>query len=191
VPALPDELPGSTYQSGFESGHPRSKIGLTQSLFADITQRWFFESEGAILRSYLKSWPSVSQLQIPSLCPGDLVRRNPLKKSEWENGLWVTHAALVLGAVSITVGIAKPVFYQLNVFSFLAFAVILLSTAGIAMSLWRIERRSRRLRAPMFWFALVANLILLVAVSFLYLRSLSLAPMQKTDSQIPASPESL
>lgn len=119
------------------------------------------------------------------------MRRNPFKKSEWESGLWVTHAALALGAVSITVGIAKPVFYQLNVFSFLAFAVILLSTAGIAMSLWRIERRSRRLRAPMFWFSLVANLIVLVAVSFLYLRSLSLAPMQKADSQIPASPESL
>jgi hypothetical protein len=111
------------------------------------------------------------------------------KKSEWRHGIWVTHIALMLGALAITIGLADSSFSQLNVFSFLAFAIVLLSTVGIVLALWRIERRSIRLRSLLFWYCLLVNLGLLVALTVLYLRIQSSPTMHKADFEAPAGPD--
>jgi hypothetical protein len=103
----------------------------------------------------------------------------------------MTHAALLLGALAIVIALASPGFSQLNVFNFLAFVVGVLSVSGIGITLWRIELRSRRLLAPLFWYCLISNLLLLIAMCVLLLHTQSLPAASKSDVPIPATPNDI
>lgn len=103
------------------------------------------------------------------------------------NGVWITHIALLFGALAIIIGLANSTVSQLNVFGFLAFAVVILSVVGIVVGLWRIERRSIRLRSPLFWYCMLVNVGLLVAMCGLYLR-IQVAPATPKVEIAPLAP---
>ena len=107
------------------------------------------------------------------------------KKSQWRNGIWVTRVALVFGVVAVGVGIANSSLLQNKVFGFLAIAAMVLSALGILLTLWQIERRSRRLRDPIFWLSLLLNLVIIVVVYQIYRHGMSRPPLQEGKPILP------
>jgi hypothetical protein len=100
------------------------------------------------------------------------VNSTRLKKSNWRNGIWVTRVAAVFGLAAICVGMTDPRLFHIKALALLAMGAIALSIAGIGISLYQLDMRSRRLRMPVFWLSLAANLILIAAVGFLYARGM-------------------
>ena len=96
----------------------------------------------------------------------------------------MTVVAAALGVVAIGVGIAKPDLFQIKVMGLVAIGALALSACAIVLSVWQVERRSRRLRQPIFWLSLLLNLIILAAVGFLYRRGIGLPSLQH-DHQAP------
>jgi hypothetical protein len=102
---------------------------------------------------------------------GPTVRKSRSRKSPWQNAIWITRAAIVLGVIAVGVEIESPGLFQTSkVIGFLAIATMSLSVCAISMSFWKIQRHSHRWRQPIFWFSLLLNLVIIGAVGLFYLR---------------------
>ena len=96
--------------------------------------------------------------------------------------------AVILGVAAVGVGIKNPLLFQLKSVGFMAVAAMALSAYAIGVSLWKVERRSRRLRRPIFWISILVNLVLILAVGFFYARGTSLRPDYR-NTLTPAAPD--
>lgn len=99
------------------------------------------------------------------------MRHQLIKKSQWKNALWITRVAVILGVLSICIGLKAPRLFQTKVFAFVAMLAIGLSAVAIITSFWRLQRRSSRLRDIRFWLSLFLNLAVIALVLRMYLHA--------------------
>ena len=131
----------------------------------------------------------VRTYRVIGVATGAQLRKNQFRKSQWESQLWITGAAVILGAAAVGVGIKDPLLFQLRLVGFLAVAAMALSAYAIGVSVWKVELRSRRLRQPIFWISILVNLVLILAVGFLFARGTSLPPDDRSAMR-PSTPDS-
>ncbi len=90
--------------------------------------------------------------------------------------------------MAVGIGIKDPLLFQVKIVGFLAVAAMALSAYAIGVSLWKVERRSRRLREPVFWVSILVNLVLISAVGFFFARGTSLPPDYRS-AMSPSAPD--